>query len=414
MTHVFYSAMSIIISLAALIGYLNNRFFRMPTTVAINMGSLIITLFLLLLVKFGWHSLPNHARHLLELIDFHDLLIEGMLSFLLFAGALNIKISFLRQCKWEIGVLALLGTVLSTIIVGFSVYYLFDFLNHPIPLIYALLFGALISPTDPIAVLAIFKELNAPKKLEVTVAGESLFNDGVGIVIFLTLFQFLMTGQAADSSHIGYLFLRMAMGGIGFGAVLGFLGCYLLKPITDQKVAILITVAIASGGYAFSEWIAVSGPLAMVVAGLIIGNKHKLLPSAPFIRGSINEFWEMVDEILNAILFFLIGFELLTLDIHWKQFWLAGLAIPLVLITRLFVVWGCITPFRLRKRTYDKYFVPVLTWGGLRGGLAIALALALPNNAHQDLVITMTYAVVIFSILIQGLTIKPLVKACKT
>lgn len=410
--HFLISAMSIVITLAALLGYLNLRFLKIPTTIAISAGSLLISLIFLILGEFGFKNIESEAVRYLSVINFHDLLIDGMLSFMLFAGALNIKSYYLKQCKWEILVLALFGTVISALFVGFCIHYLFRLIDIHIPIAYSLLFGALISPTDPIAVLAIFKKLNAPKRLEVIVAGESLFNDGVGIVLFLTLSEFIFSGQATTFHSISLLFLQQAVGGVIYGLTLGWVGYWFLKPVNDQKVAILITLAIASGGYAFSEFLEVSGPLAMVVAGIVIGNHKNLFAREPEIRKDVEQFWELMDEVLNAILFLLIGLELLVLRPAGNVILFASLAIPAVLFIRFIIIAITTSIFKL-KRTYDHHFVKILTWGGLRGGLAIALALAIPQNPYRNLILAMTYCVVIFSIVIQGLSIKPLVISSK-
>lgn len=410
--HILIMAMSVVVTLAALIGYLNVRFLKIPTTIAISAGSLLLSLLLLILGEFGFRNIELQAIHFLSVINFHDLLIDGMLSFMLFAGALNIKSYYLKQCKWEITMLALVGTIVSAFFVGFCIHYLLRLIDINIPLLYAFLFGALISPTDPIAVLSIFKELNAPKRLDVTVAGESLFNDGVGIVLFLTISELIFSGKETTIQSVSLLFLQQAVGGVIYGFILGWVGYWFLKPINDQKVAILITLAIASGGYAFSELIGVSGPLAMVIAGIVIGNHKHLFARAPEIRKEVEQFWELMDEVLNAILFLLIGLELLALHPSWNIILIASLAIPTVLIIRFVIVGITASVFRI-KRKYDHHFVKILTWGGLRGGLAIALALAIPDNAYRNFILAMTYCVVIFSIVVQGLSIKPLVLASK-
>ncbi|MBY0377905.1 MAG: sodium:proton antiporter, partial [Gammaproteobacteria bacterium] len=340
---------------------------------------------------------------------FHELLMDGMLSFLLFAGALNIDISHLQARKWEIGLLASLGTVLSTILVAALVYELVPLFGLQLSFIYCLLFGALISPTDPIAVLALFKSLNVPRQMSVFLEGESLFNDGVGIVIFLSLYQLAFNGQALSFASVSTLFVEQAVGGLLYGAGLGLLAYFLLKPIDDHKIEILVTLAIVSGGYALAQWLHVSGPLAMVVAGLFIGNQGRYFYMSKKTRESLEIFWEVVDDVLNAVLFLLIGLELLVLDIHLSELLLALAVIPLVLIVR----WLCVaTPmaFFKRRQSYSPYMIYILTWGGLRGGLAVALALALPAVAERQTILTMTYAVVIFSILVQGLTIRPLLR----
>lgn len=402
-----YTLMSIIVTIAAMIAYLNSRFLKLPTTIAIMSGSLLISLVLLTVGQFGHDALEVQVGQMLLRLDFRKLLMEGMLSFLLFAGALTVDFSSLKDSKWEIITLASLGTIASTFIIGTLVFYLLPFLGYPLPYLECLLFGALISPTDPIAVLAIFKEIGAPKQLDVTVSGESLFNDGVGIVLFLTLYQ-LTYGQGAPTiASVSLLFLRQAIGGIFYGIALGVLGYKLIKPIDDYKVEILITLAMATGGYVLANAIDISGPLAMVTAGIFIGNKGRGFSMSTHTRENLDNFWELVDEILNAVLFLLIGLELLAIKHEHWQFVAGLLAIPIVLMSRFVIVSLPMHFFKLKKQ-YPPNFTKILVWGGLRGGLAVALALALPVSPARDLILTMTYAVVIFAIIVQGLTIKPL------
>lgn len=404
-----FSILAAILTFAVAVAYVNYRTIRLPAVIAIMAASLALSLGLIIAGKFGLVQTKNTLSLVLIKIDFHELLMDGMLSFLLFAGALNVDISHLQARKWEIGLLASLGTVISTVLVALLVYWLVPLFGIQLEFIYCLLFGALISPTDPIAVLALFKSLNAPRQMSVFLEGESLFNDGVGIVIFLSLYALAFNGQPLSFASVSTLFVEQAVGGLLYGAGLGLLAYFLLKPIDDHKIEILVTLAIVSGGYAFAEWLHVSGPLAMVVAGLFIGNQGRYFYMSKKTRESLETFWEVVDEVLNAILFLLIGLELLVLDIHWSELLLALAVIPLVLIVR----WLCVaTPmtFFKRRQDYSPYMIYILTWGGLRGGLAVALALALPAMAERQTILTMTYAVVIFSILVQGLTMRPLLR----
>lgn len=404
-----FSILAAILTFAVAVAYVNYRTIRLPAVIAIMAASLALSLGLIIAGKFGLVQTKNTLSLVLIKIDFHELLMDGMLSFLLFAGALNVDISHLQARKWEIGLLASLGTVISTVLVALLVYWLVPLFGIQLEFIYCLLFGALISPTDPIAVLALFKSLNAPRQMSVFLEGESLFNDGVGIVIFLSLYALAFNGQPLSVTSVSTLFVEQAVGGLLYGAGLGLLAYFLLKPIDDHKIEILVTLAIVSGGYAFAEWLHVSGPLAMVVAGLFIGNQGRYFYMSKKTRESLETFWEVVDEVLNAVLFLLIGLELLVLDIHWSELLLALAVIPLVLIVR----WLCVaTPmtFFKRRQDYSPYMIYILTWGGLRGGLAVALALALPAMAERQTILTMTYAVVIFSILVQGLTMRPLLR----
>ena len=360
----------------------------------------------------GIADLADKTKNLLIQIDFHNLLMNGMLSFLLFAGSLSIDFSTLKTRQWEIGTLASLSTIASALIVGTLIYYLLPLLGAELPYLYCLLFGALISPTDPIAVLAIFKKIGVPKSLEVCVSGESLFNDGVGIVIFMTLYQLVFNNIPVTWQNVSLLFLEQAIGGIAYGALIGFIAYKLIQQVGGRKMAILITLAVVTGGYSLALAIHISGPLAMVVAGIFVGNKVRKNSKAAKIHDALDMFWEVVDELLNAILFLLIGFELLTIDASNHQLLIVACVIPLVLLIRLITV-AIPMKFIQLKRVHEPYTISILTWGGLRGGLAVALALALPPSNHRNLIMTMTYGVVAFAIIVQGLTIKPLAKLAK-
>lgn len=407
-----YQIIAFMLTLAVAISYINHRFVKMQSTIAIMFGSITISICLLILAAFGLSAAEDRIAQSLSHINFHDLLINGMLSFLLFAGALNVDVSALLEQKWEILILAIVGTIVSTFLIGGLIYEIFHSINDNVTLLDCLLFGALISPTDPIAVLAMCKEIKASRQLSVIIAGESLFNDGVGIVIFITLYSIATSHQPVNFASVGMLFLQQSIGGIIYGIILGYFAYWLLKPIDDYKMEILITIAIATGGYSLAQLIGVSGPLAMVVAGIFIGNSgaHFKLPKK--MSNSLFHFWELIDEILNAILFLLIGFELLLVNIS-KDHILAGLiSIPIVLLVRFLVVGIPLSVFKIWK-SYTPHVIKIMTWGGLRGGLAVALALVIPQGHGRDFILTMTYAVVVFSILIQGMTVKSLVKLSK-
>lgn len=376
-------------------------------------GSLLLSLIFILMQHSGLTNLAERVKHLLVQTDFHTLLINGMLSFLLFAGSLTIDASALKKQKWEIGILASVSTIASALIISSIIYYLLPLLGIDLPFLYCLLFGALISPTDPIAVLATFKEIKAPKKLEVCVAGESLFNDGVGIVIFLTVYQLTFLHIPITFQNVTLLFIEQALGGIAYGAILGYIGHLLIKKIDDPKIIILITLAIVTGGYNLALAIDISGPLAMVVAGIFIGNKVNKQRKEATINTILKAFWEVIDELLNAVLFLLIGFELVNVNFAFSSLSIILLIIPIVLLVRLITV---AIPIKIieRKKAQLPYTISVLTWGGLRGGLAVALALTLPLSQYRDLILAMTYSVVVFAIIVQGLTIKPLAKLAKS
>jgi len=403
-----YTLVSALMTLAVIIAYINHRFIRMQPTIAIMSGSLLLSLLLIIVGQFGFKPLEIQIATLLNKIDFHELLINGMLSFLLFAGALTVDLNALKEQKWETGILASVSTIVSALLVGVLTYYLLGMLGVHMKLTYCLLFGALISPTDPIAVLATFKQLGAPKKLEVTVAGESLFNDGVGIVLFLSLYQVVFSGEPVTFGAVVELFFQQAVGGIGYGVILGVLALFLIKPIDDYKIEILITLAVVTGGYALAMALGISGPLAMVVAGIIIGNRGKDYSTTARTHKRIDDFWELIDEILNALLFLLIGFELLVIKTNSITLIVGILAIPLVLAVRYLTVALPISFFK-RKRNYPPYFTSILVWGGLRGGLGVALALSLPASPHRNIILAMTYGVVLFAIIVQGSTVKRLV-----
>jgi len=331
------------------------------------------------------------------------------LSFLLFAGALHVNLNDLAKQKWAIVSLATLGVLLSTFIIGGLSWLVLNWLGIGLPLIYCLLFGALISPTDPIAVLGILKTAHAPKSLEIKIAGESLFNDGVAVVVFIVLFGIATGGEEINAAHIGLLFLEEAVGGVVYGLLLGFLTYRMLKGVDNYTVEILLTLALVTGGYALATVIHVSGPIAIVVAGLWIGNHGRLLAMSEHTREHLDTFWELMDEILNAVLFVLIGLELLLLSLTQEYLLAAVLIIPIVLLARLVSVGLPIGLLRF-KQQFAPGVVKVLTWGGLRGGISVALALSLPAGPERNLILTVTYMVVVFSIIVQGLSISSLVK----
>ncbi len=403
-----YTLFSIIISGAIIIAYINSRYIKMQTTIAMLSAALIMSISILIIGHLGFVQSTSKFTQFMQQIDFHSLLINGMLSFLLFAGSLNIDIQYLRDRKWEVIVLSSLSTIASTILVGVLIFYLVKIFNIHLEMIYCLLFGALISPTDPIAVLAIFKKLQAPERLHVLVEGESLFNDGVAIVIFLTLYHFAFLGVPITFTSVTSLFLHQSIGGICFGILLGFVAYKFIKPLNNSRLEILMTLVIPTGGYALANQLGFSGPLAMVVAGIFLGNRGNLFSVSGRTKENLDNFWTMVDDLLNAILFMLMGLELLVIQLDKTLFLLGICAIPLVLIVRFITVAIPMTIFK-RFKTYNPYIIRILTWGGLRGGLAIALALALPKGHHRIILLAMTYSVVVFAIIVQGLSIKFLV-----
>ncbi len=336
----------------------------------------------------------------------------GMLSFLLFAGALHININDLARHKWVILTLASGGVLLSTVIVGTLTWWLLAAFGLQLSFVYCLLFGALISPTDPVAVLGILKTAGVPKSLETKIAGESLFNDGVAVVVFIVLFRIATGGAEVSPGGIAGLFLLEALGGLLFGLAIGFAAYAMLKSVDSYQVEILITLALVMGGYALAHAMHVSGPIAIVVAGLLIGNHGRLLAMSKTTRQHLDTFWELLDEILNAVLFVLIGLEILLL-VFTRQYFLAGLlAIPIVLLARLLSVGLPIALMR-QVRSFSPHVIKILTWGGLRGGISVALALSLPPGPERNLIVAITYIVVVFSIAVQGLTVGKLVASSK-
>ena len=399
-----FEIISLLLSLAAAFSYINYKYIKLPTTIGIMFLSLLFSLVLLLFGEFGF-SLDEQATKLVKSIDFNEALLHGMLSFLLFAGALHVNINDLREQKWVIGTLATVGVISSTFIIGTAMYYILQWLSIPVEYMYCLVFGALISPTDPIAVMGILKLVGAPKTLATKIAGESLFNDGVGVVVFLVLLGVATGGDEMTASHVIKLFSVEAIGGVFFGLGLGFLGFFMLRGVDNYQVEALITLALVSGGYAFAESIHVSAPIAIVVAGLFIGNQGRTLAMSDNTRERLDDFWELIDEILNAILFLLIGVELLILTLT-NQFMMAGLlAIPVVLLAR-FICVGIPIKIMSKFRTFSPYATTILTWGGLRGGISVALALSIPAGPAREPLLVITNFIVVFSILVQGLTIK--------
>ncbi len=355
-------------------------------------------------------GIQQSAEEFLGGIDFGETLMKGMLSFLLFAGALNINVNDLGEQRTIIGLLATAGVVISTVIIGSCLYFMLGIMDVALPYIYCLVFGALISPTDPIAVLSILKTTKAPKSLATKIAGESLFNDGVGVVVFTVLLGIAVGGGSFAVSSVALLFLREAIGGVVFGLVVGWLAYRLLRSVDNYTVEILITLALVSGGYALASAIHTSGPIAIVVAGLLIGNRGRRLAMSEATCERLDAFWELIDEILNAVLFAWIGMEILVLSFTWEYLLLGVLTIPVALAARFLNVWSAVSALKLR-RPFSHNATLIMTWGGLRGGISIALALSLAASPSRDLILAITYVVVIFSILVQGLTIKRLVKS---
>ncbi len=394
--------LTILICLAALFSYLNHRLLKLPITIGLMAVALGFSLVLLVMGKLGF-GVEAEAQQFMRGIDFNEALMHGMLGFLLFAGALHVKLDALLDLKWVIGSLALVGTIVSSVVIGLLGYVLFDLVGLPLPFLYCLLFGALISPTDPIAVMGVLRQARLPKALEMKIVGESLFNDGVGVVIFLVLLN-LIPKDTVHVTDVVVLFAKEAMGGALLGLALGYLAYRMLRSVDNYQVEILITLALVMGSFGLADLLHTSGPIAVVVAGLLIGNHGRQWAMSESSREHLDNFWELLDELLNAVLFVLIGLEVLVLSFR-QPYLVAGLvAIPLVLAVRWLSIVLQIRLFSL-VREFPARTVTILTWGGLRGGVSVALALSLPLSPSRDALVTITYVVVAFSILVQGLTI---------
>jgi len=394
---------AILVALAAAFSYLNYRFLRLPAVVGMMLIALLTSALVLGTIHAGLVS-DVGVRNLLASIDFNQALMDGMLAFLLFAGALDVDLTELARQRWPIAFLATVATVISTALIGFGMFAVFDLLGRPVPLSWCLVFGALISPTDPIAVLAIMRTAGAPKALEMKIAGESLFNDGVGVVVFLEILGIASGAVDVSAAQVATFFVREALGGAVFGFVTGWAVFRLLASVDDYEVEVLLTVGLAMGGYALASALHLSGPIATVVAGLLIGNHGRRHAMSQRTREHLDTFWKLVDSMLNAVLFALIGLEMIIVPVDPGRAGLAVLAIAVVLLARfLSVLVPTITPYL--RRCFSGHDVKVLTWGGLRGGISIALALGLPDNPYRNTFITLTYACVVFAILVQGLTV---------
>lgn len=428
---------ALLLVLSAVLSWVNRAYLKLPHTI----GLLVMAL----LASFGVIALQAVAPGLqvyetlsgaIGQIDFNETLMKGMLGFLLFAGALHVDFAKLRDAKWAIGLMATFGVVLSTFIVGTGFWFLAQLFGVELPYIWALVFGALISPTDPVAVLSILKTVNMPKSLETKIAGESLFNDGVGVVVFTLILAIATGGAAAHAmweptlvagpimatggvASVGVwdvveLFLVDAVGGAILGLIAGWIGYQMMERIDEPAIEILISLALVAGTYAIAYRIDIlghhlSGPIAVVVAGLMIGNRGAAFAMSDKTREALFGFWEMIDEILNSVLFLLIGLELLVLGLSPSFGLITLIAIPLVLLARLTAVSIPMKVLGTFKQ-FTKGAIPVLTWGGVRGGISVALALSLPDNEYKPLILTATYGVVVFSIIVQGLTIKKVVQ----
>lgn len=406
----YYSIATILIVISAIFGYINVRFLKLPITIGLMIITIVFTVALVIIAQFD-DTLLIQEREFIALIDFETVLLDIMLSFLLFAGALHTNFNQLKVQRWPILAFATLGVLVSTFLVGIAMFYVLKLMNLNINFIYCLLFGALISPTDPIAVLGILKKAGAPKKLETKIVGESLFNDGVGVVVFLTIFAIAAKPDAAiEFADIATLFGQEVIGGIILGLSLGWITYYLMKSIDDYEIEVILTLATVMGGTMLAHQFHLSAPLAMVTAGLIVGNDTvRNTAMSETTELYVDKFWELVDVLLNTVLFVMIGMEMLILTVDGQYIYAGLLAIPIILMCRYISLW---LPIKFFENRLD--FVPktnlIMTWGGLRGGISIALALSLTKDMHRELFLVITYVVVVVSIVGQGLTVGPIIK----
>ncbi|MEM9388145.1 MAG: sodium:proton antiporter [Pseudomonadota bacterium] len=403
---------ALLLTLAATFAYLNHRVVGLPMTIGVMLLAMCTSLILVLAGNFGLQAQLGEARDIVRGIDFDQALMDGMLSFLLFAGALHVKLEELARYRWLVGILASLGVVFTTFVVGTGAWLLFGLLGIELPWIYGLLFGALIAPTDPVAVLAVLKSAGVSKAIETKIAGESLFNDGVAVVVFIAVSGIAVQGDEASALHIAELFVHEALGGAALGLALGWVVYRLLAPIDNYQVEILLTLALVAGGYTLAHSLHLSGPIAMVVAGLLIGNRGRAFAMSEQTRLRLDDFWELIDEILNAVLFLIIGLEVLAITFGGRELAAGVLVIPLVLIARWLSVLGPVQLLRARQE-FPPNVVRMMTWGGIRGGISVALALSLPPSAEREILVAVAYCVVVFSILVQGTTMKRLAEATR-
>jgi CPA1 family monovalent cation:H+ antiporter len=398
----------VLLSITALSSFINYKYIKLPKSIGVTLVTLVLTLLVTVSGKIGW-NLDELANNLLDGIGFNETFLHGMLSFLLFSGSLHINVMELSKHKVLVASLATFSVIISTVLIGYATFGLSKLLGIDLPFYYCFVFGALISPTDPIAVLGILKKVKARKSLEMKIAGEALFNDGMGIVLFFVT-SAIASGKQ-DSWHpleTFWFFMQQGVGGILVGAVMGYLASKLLRTIDDYEVAIILTLAIVTGGYTLALGMNVSGPICMVIAGLMVGDSVKKGVLSPDAMRRLDSFWELVDEIMNAVLFVLIGLEFMCIRFDLKTLMISIGAIVISIAARWFSISIPVASLT-RFRSFNSDVMMVMTWGGLRGGISIALALGI-QGPWRDLIVSITYAVVLFSMMVQGLTIGPLVK----
>ena len=405
-----FEAAAALIVLAAALGYLNYKFIKLPQTIGLTIIGAVASLALLGADRLFPQIAMGAALHeFVRDLNFHSTLMNGMLSFLLFAGALHVDLTSLSKRKWTVLAMATIGVALSTAIVGFGFKALTSLLGFDIPLAWCLVFGALISPTDPVAVMGILKSAKVPPTLEAKVAGESLFNDGVGVVIFSILLAAAISGEPLSLLDAGQLFVQEAIGGAILGLLVGGLAFIAMRSIDEHNIEVLITLAIVMGGYALAQRLHVAGPVVMAVAGLLIGNQGSQLAMSARTREHLNNFWSLLDEVLNSVLFLLIGLEIVAIAQEPGQLLLGLAGIILVLLARCAGV-GVPMLAMSRFSAFTRGAFPILVWGGLRGGISIALALSLPESPIRETILTATYVIVVFSVVVQGATVGKVAK----
>lgn len=394
-----------LVVLAAVLGYLNHRFAGLPHTIGLTIMGAVASLAVVGAdAVFPGAGLGDSVRAFLAGVDFPRALMEGMLSFLLFAGALHVDLGNLLKGKWAVSVMATVGVVISTLIVGAGFKAVTALFGADVPFLWCFVLGALISPTDPVAVMGILKSARVPATLEAKVAGESLFNDGVGVVVFSILLAAAMGAEEFSLTRAGELFLIEAVGGAVFGLALGWVAYRAMKSIDEHNLEVLITLALVMGGYAVAHRLHVSGPVAMAVAGLLIGNHGVRFAMSEQTREHVTRFWSLIDEILNSVLFLLIGLEVVAIATDVGHLLIGVASIGLVLAARAASV-GLPMLLMSRFSPFTKGAFPILVWGGLRGGISIALALSLPEGPIKETILTATYVVVVFSVIVQGATV---------
>jgi CPA1 family monovalent cation:H+ antiporter len=406
--HIFF-LFSGLITLAAVFSYINIRVFKLPSGISFILMGTLVSFALIFTGKLSGGFTDSIKQSLAE-INFSEFILEILLSFLLFAGSLHVKFDEIKSSAKSIVSFAVLGTLISTAIIGSLVYYLLPLFDAEVPYVACLLFGALISPTDPIAVIGILKQAKLSKSIEIKITGESLFNDGIGVVVFATLLEITVGGiENFSTASAALLFAQEALGGILAGLAIGYIGFHLMKSIDHFQTEILISLAMVMGGYSLCHFLHVSGPLAMVVGGLLTGNKGRREAMSDLTRDYLEKFWEVTDEVLNALLFMLIGLELVVVDFYFNYI-LIGIIIALLLVVSRYI--SLFIPAHLMgfKKTLEKNTLSIMTWGGLRGAISIALALSLPNDPYKGIFVTITFVIVLFSVLVQGFSIGKLIK----